>query len=582
MTEAFERVGALRRSWWLWAIALAAVGWLVSWLVWPASWRFQLFCAVVPVALVTGWRLRGRLSESPVCALWFFNVFAGILLLAYVPPIASVAWDGQTHFSAALAISQGGDATYNGADLIMADRDGIYEVGLIPFGTSDDDWHPNWRLSLSEAGLARQVEVLEEAAASAEPVTTHGFSRIGDDGEVSLGFGMGTIARLPMAAGLWLGRALGLPLLWTYALGRIANYALWCALTWLAMRRLVSGRWLFLAICLIPTNLFIACNWSYDPWVVGFAAIATTSLLGELQRPDRPLTVGGALWMLIPYWLATGVKAILFPWAIAFLFLPARKFPGRGARWAWWGAWAAVMALLVVGFMAPFLSSHGASNVDTQAVSAVSPWEQLRLMAREPWHYGIGLALTTVDYVNPVRILFDLPMNLCYLPRPWIWAIIAIVELGGLAWLALADRSEADAWAGTREGRRLRLGALAGFIIAFGALLTALYVSYNEVGSNYILGMQARYYLMFLPLVLGVMLDGDGWRGVARICTHLPASWQRGLALTGDAAMDTAAIEAYPHGWWLCRSLRSRQALIAGEAILLLCLVLFGFVVWFF
>ena len=556
---------------------LALAGWLAGWLIWPTSWRFQLFLAVTACAVWAFLWLRERLARSPEAALWFFLVPMGVLLIAFVPPISSGSWDGQTHFSSALVLSQGGNATYTGADRLMNYRDAIYEVGLIPYGTSDDDWHPNWRLSLSEEGLARQVEVLEEAEASGEDITLEGITRLGDGEEVVQMGGMGLVARLPMAGGLALGRALGAPLLWTYALGRIANYALWCVLAWVAMRRLVAGKWLFLAIVLLPTQLYIAANWSYDPWVVGFAAIATTSLLGALQRKDEAIGLAGALWMLIPFYLATSVKAILFPWGLAFLFLPNDKFASCRNAWLWRLAWVGLLAFLVWGFLAPFIASNGASNVDTQSTTNVHPAEQLALMAREPWRYALGLANTTLSYVNPVRIFFELPVHLCYLPWPLLGPVIAALELVLLAWTAMADRSEADAWARTKAGRRLRVAAIAGFVVACGALLTALYVSYNEVGVTFINGMQVRYYLMFLPLILGVVLDGDALRAMRWIARHLGKRPRVALGLDGS----DEAIEAKPHPWWLGVSVRARRLLLACEGVLLIAFVASGFVVWF-
>ncbi len=559
------------------SVALAAVGWLVGWLIWPASWRFQLFCAVAACAVWTFLWLRERLAASPEASLWFFLVPMGVLLVAFTPPIASVSWDGQNHFSNSLVIAQGGNATYTGADRLMNDRDAIYDVGLIPYGTSEDDWHPNWQLSLSEEGLARQVEVLEAAAASGDDVTLEGLTRLSDDEEVVEMGGMGLVARLPMAGGLALGRAAGLPILWTYALGRVANYAFWCVLAWIAMRRLVAGKWLFLVIALLPTQLYIAANWSYDPWVVGFAAIATTSLIGALQRADEPIGLSGALWMLVPFYLATSVKAILFPWGLAFLCLPSAKFSSRRNAWLWRLAWVALLAFMVWGFLAPFISTNGASNVDTQSTTDVHPAEQLALMIREPWRYALGLATTTASYLNPARIFIELPVNLCYLPWPVLGPVIAAGELLLLAWTTMADRSQADTWASTRSGRRLRIISIAGFVIACGALLTALYVSYNEVGVTYIDGMQVRYYLMFLPLILGLVLDGDAVREVRFIARHVGRRLRGTLGLEGSEGEP----EAHLRPWWLCECVRARRLLLACEGVLLFAFVASGFVVWF-
>lgn len=533
--------------------AVLAVAALLVCLVAGAQWRVALFWCVFLSCAWLLWALRSMLMERPERLFLFLALPTGLLLCAFMPSIVSVSWDGYVHYKVANQIAQGETVTTTEADVVNYDMDGIYTVGPVPWGTSENDWDPNWAGVLTEEGMEKangQFTVLSQSVHDVE--------------ENPLTWGLGTMGRLPNALGLWLGQVLGVPYLVRLFLGRVTNFLFWVLLVELAMSRLKSGKRVVCAVGLLPTALFEACNYSYDPWCIGLLLLAFASFVGELQRPDERLTVAGALWILVPFALGVLPKATWVPAGLALLFVPRKKFR-TGAGRAWWCvACCAVAAGVLWTFVGPFLLGGGSGYSDTRGetltseVVNIGPSEQLAGILADPVHFVGVLALWLVSYLNPVPVFIELFVNFCYLPRPLLWPLWAAGEVLLLALVTLCDRSRADdGW----PSRALRAGSIVGLVLAYCLSAVSLYLSYTNVGADYILGMQVRYLLLFLGPFLLLVLN-LGTRGRAWCERHVLEPVKRRLPAGGGAL--TCGSAAY----WL-------------QAGLAWAVLLFGFLVRF-
>ena len=211
-------------------VALAAALWLACSALGGMTWRGALFPAVlVPSALLVGLRARA-LAARPWAAILAVVLPVGLLLCAYMPAIVSVSWDGYAHYRAANRIAQGQVTVSSLADDVLYDMDGIYDVGLYPLGTSDDDWHPNWGSILSEEGMEHANARFEELD---EVVSTRKTNVIPVEPT--------TMGRLPNALGLAVGDLLGAPVLVRLFLGRVCNLLAYAAVMALAASWLKRG-----------------------------------------------------------------------------------------------------------------------------------------------------------------------------------------------------------------------------------------------------------------------------------------------------------------------------------------------------
>ena len=58
-------------------------------------------------------------------------------------------------------------------------------------------------------------------------------------------------------------------------------YSLCCSFS---MKRLHSGKMILAVVAMFPTSLFIASNYSYDTWVIGFVMIGMAYLWATVRK----------------------------------------------------------------------------------------------------------------------------------------------------------------------------------------------------------------------------------------------------------------------------------------------------------
>lgn len=528
------------------AVALVAVG-LCALL--GCQWRLVLFFAVcLPCAWLI-WAFRSRLEQRPAEVFLALALPVGLLMCAFMPSIVSVSWDGYVHYKASNRLAQRTEYVETDADLINYDMEGIYTVGLIPWGTSWNDWDPNWKAVLSEEGMEHANATFEAASGS-----------VANEGTASASWDALTLCRLPNTLGLWLGSALGLSYLRRLLLGRIVNLVVYVLVMYGAIRSLRSGQRIMCAFALTPTLLFLACNYSYDPLCIGLIAFGTCHFLRELQTPKETLTWGNALLVLVPLLLGLAVKAPLVPLALFLVFLPKEKFRTRWGHGLWLAACWACAALIVLSFVMPFLSSGGAGYADTRGedlnsatATNINAGQQLVYAAQHPLGTLGAIAVALLGLVNPVEVFYQIPVNYCYLPLPIAWPVLDVLYWLMVVGTCLWDRTTCDdGW----PSARLRIGAVAGMVLGYGLIAFALYLSYNNVGSGTIIGLQVRYLLLAMPCVLLL---------VANLGTK-PRAWAEKRIQSAPASRDAKLLSAAqsPAVWLGVQSLLVWGALILG------------------
>ena len=86
---------------------------------------------------------------------------------------------------------------------------------------------------------------------------------------------------------LYLGRVLGLPFHLIWEFGRFAGLLAYSVIGYYAIRRLKSGKLILASVLMIPQNLFLAANYSYDPGVTIFIALGLAYFIAEWQEPEK-------------------------------------------------------------------------------------------------------------------------------------------------------------------------------------------------------------------------------------------------------------------------------------------------------
>jgi len=260
------------------------------------------------------------------------------------------------------------------------------------------------------------------------------------------------------------------------------------------MKRLKTGKIVVLLIALIPTNMFMAGNYTYDTWLVAWSILGLSAFFGEWQQPEKkmdkitPWVIGASMF------LAVQRKQVYFPLTFITIFLPLSKFQSKKECWQYR---CIVLAAALLPFAAVYINNivKGMGAGDTRGGEAVNADSQMDFVRNDPLQTGRILLNFLKNYLNPLSqgpeyitkmAYFGYsPMNVNFL-------------LGTILVGACVSREEGETkfpwW--TKIGCLVVYAAI-GFIAAF-----SMYVAFTAVASEEVAGCQGRYLLPALfPLV---------------------------------------------------------------------------------
>jgi uncharacterized membrane protein len=383
----------------------------------------------------------------------------------------------------------------------MANADSIYELGLYPYGMTEDDWTPNWNSILSQEAYEHSVEEIERSSEIQSANIIDEFTRISGSSVWSVNIW----GRIPNAIGLALGQLLNMPQIIGYYLGRFTGACTYILIMYLAFKNLKQGKLVLLSVALLPTLLFLAANYSYDPTLIALIAYSTTRYIGILQDDARKMTLSDGILILLPLTIGILAKAILFPAMLVFLFIPKSKFEGKHGALIWRIGVSLAVLYVMSTFITPFFVTSGAAYNDSRGGENISTVNQIKYILMHPLDYISTLVRWAVSYLSPAS-LSEATVSLCYLPLPFGWYVMSALE-----WLCIFSTSYLDT---SNENpltsmRGSRIGISIFLCGAYLLMATSLYLGFTPVGAFDINGMQPRYLLMLLYPILALLCHSD-------------------------------------------------------------------------
>ena len=327
---------------------------------------------------------------------------------------------------------------------------------------------------------------------------------------------------LPQAFVLrYLGLSLQFPALTVYYACRFAGLLTYLLLCWLALRSMPPwGKWLLAVLMVSPMALFQASSISADTISngIGFLFIgASLALAGKNEIASGGVPgnahprndVGWREW-----WLLVGLIALLFVAKVNLLFLVLlpflligpRRFKMKGGYALLAGAAALLLVVEVAGWNVAAYSHftrmlEGASPRDQVRYILSAPLGFARILLGDLWSNGLAYLQGWVGVYG--YNYWPVP-GLTYLLYPL--AVVAAM-VGGRGTIQrrsevqipLGDAPADDASVPDRRTRYILLGL---FVIGVLMTVAALYVAMTPVGSQYVAGVQGRYFTPVMPLLL--------------------------------------------------------------------------------
>ena len=293
---------------------------------------------------------------------------------------------------------------------------------------------------------------------------------------------------LPQCLGIALGRALAVPIPMILYFGREANLLVFTLIGFFSLRWAPAiARPLFLLL-LMPTMLCLAASVSADTLTDALAALFTALICRHFAAgPNSIDSKKILLLILVSIPLSVG-KVVYVPLLALLLLIPAENFRGKARK-------TAVITLLVaVNLIALVAWVSSTSNLDTKISTRqnLSPHEQLNQFERHPLHFAKLLWNTGKDggwFVCTTYVAVIGWMDLNFPPA----IVIAYLALLIFCCWTAGDRPPLPP---PGRGALIVLPVVTVSFLAI-AFLNLLY--WTDVGSNYVQGLQGRYFIPLTP-----------------------------------------------------------------------------------
>lgn len=306
--------------------------------------------------------------------------------------------------------------------------------------------------------------------------------------------------RLAPAIGLTIGRLLGLNGLLTFYCGRLMSLALFVVLAHFAVKQLPIGRPVMMTICLLPMTLHLAGSFSYDSFTISMAFLLTAMILNIIIGGKKVTRKQIALVLVVAVLLAPCKVVYSF---IVFLILFARPDQFETKKQC------AIVKALVIG--GAYLSLALYKAVDVVGMFE-SPKDSTDLDYRGEESGQFYNLSTIVQNLSSMPEIYarTLVTNFDHNARSlvggslgWfqgnIQATLYIIIALYIILLLSCIKSRNDS---KELSTPMRVTSLSIACVSWLAVMTSMLVGWTFVNENVINGLQGRYLLPVLPLLL--------------------------------------------------------------------------------
>ncbi|MGT2716321.1 DUF2142 domain-containing protein [Streptococcus respiraculi] len=297
------------------------------------------------------------------------------------------------------------------------------------------------------------------------------------------------VSYLPQAIGIAIGNTLNISVMFSYWLGRFFNVLVYALLCYLAVKVSSKAEQLIAVSALLPMNVYLSASYNQDGMTLG-VILLVIALFCNFICSDRKVT----LTKFICYtFLCILLSTMKFPFILLIalpFFLPSERFTFQK------NSWLVKLLCITSVFIVAVIWLKLSSEVQNRSLEAldhikdVNPKEQIVSMLHSPIKYT-AIILREILY----RLIKPENMNLfgwlTYGPTFLIglnmmfYFLVVVNNIGKV----ILDR-----WS-----KILLFLVITG--IASGIVL-AMYITWTPVGLLSVMGVQDRYFLGVIPLML--------------------------------------------------------------------------------
>lgn len=293
-------------------------------------------------------------------------------------------------------------------------------------------------------------------------------------------------------AGLRAGSMLGLPFTWWFALGRWGNLLLYCVLMYFAIRITPMGKAVMALIGLMPTPIFLACTFSYDPMVTAGLYLSFAFMLREITSDIGKINWKHYAVMLALFYISCRSKAVYAPLILMGLLIPRCRYYNKRQLILMRAGFILVCGALMLSFLLPAVTAPPATGDLRGGDTSVAG--QMSYILGQPVTYAKVLMNSMVNTIPEYLFGKESFGLLAHLGEsPCTWFMPAAIALAVLTNNQSLNTKQLTGY------QRLWILLLAGASAVL--VWTSMYMAFTPPGAVYISGVQGRYYIPFLYLL---------------------------------------------------------------------------------
>lgn len=430
--------------------------------------RFLFHCAAAGLILLILFLLHGGKQLKPERIFLTVSLCVGSLLILLLP-VHKVGLDEEIHF---------GRAYYLFDTLLGRETITVTPAMNDLIQTSMN----NWPYSIPQS----EEEYKQEEAFWNSNLSWDSQRPSDENQQNNYGFQMYSFSYLPQALMIKAGQFLHLDFTSIYKLGRLGNLLLYCAVMFLAIRRIPFGKRIMLVLALMPTAMFSAVTYTYDATVTAFTFLGIAYLLPELADRDRHVSYKNCAVFTAAFVIASLPKPVYIPMIALALFIPSARFKTVKERRMFRGFIVLAFLLVLSTFaLPPLLNPHQAGDARGGDTSV---GQQLRYVFGHPLLYAKLLLKSLWEKFFSFTFGYRGLGQMGHLAGDTSMVTTALLA-AGVTITDVRGREKADLTV---------IQKAAAAILAFVTIClvwSALYLSFTPVGADIIRGVQGRYYL---------------------------------------------------------------------------------------
>lgn len=305
--------------------------------------------------------------------------------------------------------------------------------------------------------------------------------------------------RIASAIGITIARLLNLSSLATFYFGEIFNLAVFVALLYAAVKITPIGKRIFMTAALLPMTLHIACSYSYDSPIIGMAFLMTAILLRFVFSHDH-ISKKELVLSLVLMALLAPCKVVYVLIGLLACAIPSKTFPNKRISIIYKTSLLGIGLLSIVAFNSPALIStlfepEHMTSLDTRGTET-GEFYSLSYLIGNPIESAAIFLNTLGDrgdfYINTLigGSLGWFDQNIA---APW-FLIIAFVLI---ILISMIPKSSDIPFPYKTKVIMGSIGVACSLLI-----MLSMFIGWTFTTENVIQGVQGRYFLPILPLIL--------------------------------------------------------------------------------